>query len=85
MLLAANQNNNKNGDQSSQALNKSKKNSCLYHRSWGLFSNILITRINATAVKKDMKVKVDLSPIKYYNCDKKGHYSNKCIDKQSKN
>lgn len=48
-------------------------------------SHTLATDINSTAVKKDKKIKVDLSQIECYNCHQNGYYTNKYSDKNSKN
>lgn len=38
-------------------------------------------RINVIVIKKDEKVNIDLSQIKYYNCYKKRYYINNCSNK----
>lgn len=43
------------------------------------------TSINTTMIKKGKKVKVNLSQIEYYNCHRKGYYTNKYPNKKPKN
>ena len=38
-------------------------------------------QVNITIVKKDKKFDKDLNQVKYYNCYKKSHYTNKCLHK----
>ena len=52
----------------------------------GQGQNTPATSVNATAVKKDKdKDKKDLSNIECYICKQKGHYANKCPEKEPKN
>lgn len=46
---------------------------------------MLANKVNTNIIKKNKKVKIDLSQIKYFNCHKKGYYINKYNEKQSKN
>lgn len=55
-------------DQFSQVLGYSKNNFQLYCGSYDKFSN---TRVNTITVKKNKKIKINLSQIKYYNYHKK--------------
>ena len=43
-----------------------------------------VTGVNVTIIMKDWKAKKVLSQVECYNCYKKGHYTNKCPDKQPK-
>lgn len=43
------------------------------------------SNVNTITIKKDMKVKVDISQIKYYNYYKKRYYTNKYPNKEQKN
>lgn len=80
-------NNEGQSSQSDQVLGwLAKKDSGLCHGvSQSQISNTLATGINVTTIKKDNKVKVDLSKTKCYNCHKKGYYANKCPNKETKN
>ena len=45
---------------------------------------MVATRVNATTIRKDIKVNKDLSRVEYYSYHKKGHYANKYLNKQVK-
>ena len=90
---AANQTSHSSGksgqaEQSGQATgrpNRKDSRSCR-GGSRGQSNNTPATGVNATTVKKsDKKADKELSQVECYNCHKKGHYANKCPDKQAKN
>lgn len=64
----------------------SKKNFRLRHEALqGQVSNIPSTGINATIIKKNQKIEVDLSQIECYNRYKKNHCVTKYPYKEPKN
>ena len=44
-----------------------------------------VPRVHVTIVKKDKQTENEISQIEYFSYYKKGHYANKCLDKQPKN
>ena len=77
------------GTQFSPAQPKKEQNSRFHRggpRRQGQGQNTPATGVNATAVRKDKdKDKKDLSNIECYTCKQKGHYANKCPEKEPKN
>ena len=77
------------GTQSSPAQPKKEQNSRSRRggsRRQGQGQNTPATGVNATAVRKDKdKDKKNLSNIECYTCKQKGHYTNKCPEKEPKN
>ena len=79
------------GTQSSLAQPKKEQNSRSRRggsRRQGQGQNTPATGVNATAVRKDKdkdKDKKDLSHVECYTCKQKGHYANKCPEKEPKN
>ena len=82
-FFTTNQNSNKDGSrgQFGQVLEKPKKDSCLHYKPQSQSSNILATGVNATTIKNNKKVEINLRQIKYYNYYKKVYYANKYLDK----
>ena len=80
-----------NGTQSSPTQPKKEQNSRSCRggsRRQGQGQNTPATGVNATAIKKDKdkdKDKKNLSNIECYTCKQKGHYANKCPEKEPKN
>ena len=79
------------GTQSSPAQPKKEQNSRSHRgesRRQGQGQNTPATGVNATAIRKDKdkdKDKKDLSHVECYTCKQKGHYANKCPEKEPKN
>ena len=82
-------NTSSSGTQSSLAQPKKEQNSRSRQggpRRQGQGQNTPATGVNATAVRKDKdKDKKDLSNIECYTYKQKGHYANKCPEKEPKN
>ena len=82
-------NTSSSGTQASPAQPKKEQNSRSRRgkpRQQGQGQNTPATGVNATAVRKDKdKDKKNLSNIECYTCKQKGHYANKCPEKEPKN